>query len=102
MVCWNCYPSLLPRKCAMGAWLIEERGIFKFGFRYAGKQYKKSLKTTDRAKADSKLGVINQNLEFVEGGALEVPDGADLPTFLLTTGKRTTARITVDEKLTLK
>jgi hypothetical protein len=86
----------------MAAWLIEEQGIFKFGFRYAGRLYKKSLKTRDKAKAEDRLGVINGNLEYLEEGVLQVPDGADLPTFLMTGGRRTTARITGDEKLTLK
>lgn len=86
----------------MAAWLIEERGIFKFGFRYAGKLYKKSLKTKNKVTAEAKLGVVNRNLEYLEEGVTPLPDDADLPTFLMTGGKRTEAKITLSEKLTLK
>jgi hypothetical protein len=86
----------------MAAWLIEENGIFKFGFRFCGKLFKKSLKTKSKAKADDKLGVVNRNLEYLEEGVLTLPDDADLPTFLMTGGKRKEAKITLAEKLTLK
>lgn len=92
---------LLP-ELIMAAWLIEERGIFKFGFRFGGKLFKKSLKTKNKAKAEDKLGVVNRNLEYLEEGVLTLPEDADLPTFLMTGGKRKEAKITLTDKLTLK
>ncbi len=86
----------------MAAWLIEENGFFKLGFRFAGKLYKRSLKTKSKTKADTTLGVVNRNLTYLEEGVVTVPDDADLPTFLQTDGKRTTAKIILAEKLTLK
>jgi len=39
----------------MAAWLIDDDGIFKFGFRYGGKLFKKSLKTKNKATAEAKI-----------------------------------------------
>src|ERR1700681_4890509 len=86
----------------MAAWLIEDNGIFKFGFRLGGRLFKKSLKTKNKATAEAKLGVVNRNLEYLEDGVLALPEGADLPTYLMTGGKRKEAKITLAEKLTLK
>ena len=46
--------------------------------------------------------MVNRNLEYLEEGVTPLPDDADLPTFLMTGGKRTEAKITLSEKLTLK
>lgn len=51
------FPAI--EKCFMAAWLIEGNGIFKFGFRYGGKLFKKILKTRSKATAEAKLGVVN-------------------------------------------
>jgi len=80
----------------MGAWLIQESGIFKLGFRWppgrAGKLFKRSLKTTDEGKAKILLGRANANLSDLELGRLELPADADILTFLLTDGRKTTAK----------
>ncbi len=85
----------------MPAWLIDD-GIFKFGFRYGGRLFKMSLKTKNKATAEAQLGVVNRHLEYLEECVLKLPDDADLPTFLLTSGKRAEAKIVLEERMTLK
>lgn len=74
------------------AWLIDDHGNWKVGFRYAGKLYKRSLKTSSASHADLLLGRINGNLADLELGRLELPAEADILTFLLTDGRKTTAK----------
>src|SRR5688500_17415287 len=76
----------------MGAWLIDNNGNFSVGFRYAGMAYKRSLKTRDERAAESLLKRIEANLHDLENGRLEFPQGADLLTFLLTDGRKATAK----------
>jgi integrase len=74
------------------AWLIQEKGLWKLGFRWAGKLYKRSLKTTSEEQANILLGRVNANLHDVELGRLEPPEGADLLAFLLTDGRKVTTK----------
>ena len=71
------------------AWLEEDPkyGTFKVAFRFAGRRYKRRLDTKDRAEADRLASRLEENIRLVERGRIQLPDGVDLPTFLLSDGK---------------
>jgi hypothetical protein len=58
-------------------------------FRYAGRKFQHPLRTCEKREALSCLNRLEENLRLLERGRLELPHGADLPTFLLSDGKRT-------------
>jgi integrase len=86
----------------MAAWLIQDNGVWKIGFRWEGKLYKRSLKTTDEGRANGLKERVSANLFDLEQGRLQVPPGADLLTFLLTDGKKTERKDPTKKPLTLK
>jgi integrase len=71
------------------AWLEKHptSGHFKICFRWGGRKFKKTVKTTSRRDAETALARFNDNLNLLERGRLELPLGADLATFLLSDGK---------------
>lgn len=85
----------------MAAWLIQENGVWKIGFRWEGKLHKRSLKTTDEARANGLKERASANLFDLEQGRLQVPPGADLLTFLLTDGKKSERKVPSVKPLTL-
>jgi hypothetical protein len=86
----------------MGAWLIQDNGIYKVGLRYGGKLYKRSLKTRKEKQAQTELQKVQSNLHYLELGLIDLPEGADLIQFLRTDGRRTTLEAKPVERLTLK
>lgn len=69
------------------AW-IEKRGkTWHIKFRYSNRHFGKSLKTTSDREANASLARLEENLRLMERGVLELPQGADLTTFLLSDGK---------------
>lgn len=64
-------------------------------FRFGGRKFSRSLKTGDKKQALARLVRLEENLRLVEAGRLEIPTGADVPTFLLSDGK-------IDRPFTLK
>jgi integrase len=76
-------------------------GFFRILFRVGGKQYHKSLKTTDLKTAEAIKGRIEETLEGIERGWVTIPPHADLWQFLFSGGKRE-AKVAVPEVLTLK
>ncbi|QDU52110.1 tyrosine-type recombinase/integrase [Gimesia panareensis] len=70
------------------AWLEKKNnGIYQISFRFAGQRYKKSLKTKVESKAESRKTRIEETIQLVEQGRLDLPDDVDIPTFLLSDGK---------------
>lgn len=70
------------------AWLTKRGRVFHLGFRYSGRTFRTSLKTTERRIANAAVSRVDENLRLVETGRLELPpDTLDLPTFLLSDGK---------------
>jgi integrase len=63
--------------------------MFRVMFRYGGKQYQKSLKTTDEAAAERLKGKIETTILELERGRRTLPEGADLWEFLESDGQRT-------------
>ncbi len=60
---------------------------YRVRFRYAGKQYKRSLRTTDSREARGLKGRVEETILLLERGRLEMPEGADPATFILSDGK---------------
>ena len=70
------------------AWLEQKtNGIFHLGFRFSGKKFKKSLRTSDKITALTRLHRLEENIALVESGRLRIPDDADIITFLLSDGE---------------
>jgi len=71
----------------MASLQIDPSGNYHIKFRFAGKQYRRSLHTKMRRTAESSACHVAENIRLIEAGRLELPDDADIPTFLLTDGK---------------
>jgi integrase len=71
------------------AWLEEHptSGHFKICFRWGGRKFKKTVKSTSRDDAECALARFKENLHLLERGRLELPQGGDIGTFLLSDGK---------------
>ncbi len=54
-----------------------------------GKQFKKTVKTTNRSEAEAIRIRLEENIGLVQRGRLQVPPEADIATFLLSDGKMT-------------
>ncbi|HEY7425275.1 MAG TPA: hypothetical protein VH682_13670 [Gemmataceae bacterium] len=72
------------------AWLYQDPRSrnFKVCFRFRGRSYKKSLKTTNRQDAEIILGGVMRTLLRLEQNLLELPPDADILTFVLSDGKQ--------------
>ncbi|WP_442505101.1 hypothetical protein SH528x_003875 [Novipirellula sp. SH528] len=70
------------------AWLqTDPSGNIHLSFRFGGKKFKRSLKTQEQSKAEGRLQRLIENIRLVESGRLEVPENADVATFLLSDGR---------------
>jgi integrase len=69
---------------------LEERGgRYNIILHFGGKRFVRSLKTTDQDEALSRKLRVEENVRLVASGRLQIPDGADVATFLLSDGKLT-------------
>jgi integrase len=66
------------------AFMENRNGKFRIKFRFEGRQYSRSLNTSNEQKAGLAKGQIERNLELVSLGLLEVPDACDVFDFFLT------------------
>jgi hypothetical protein len=71
------------------AWLEQHptSSRFKLCFRWDGKQFKKTIKTTERRVADAALVRLEENIRLAGQGRLEIPDVADVAAFLVSDGR---------------
>lgn len=70
------------------AWLQEDpSGNYHVSFRFGGRKFKRSLRTSKAKEAQSRLERLEENIRLVEAGRIEFPSDADVPTFLLSDGK---------------
>jgi hypothetical protein len=76
-------------------------GRFLARFRYAGREYKRSLRTSNPKEARGLLGRLEYTIQRIERGDLEIPPHVDSATFIVTAGK-STAEEERPEALTLK
>jgi integrase len=69
---------------------VEQRNKkFRLIFYVAGKRYSGTLRTAERGEADAIAGSVDRTLMLLEQGLLEVPDGGDMVSFVLSGGKLT-------------
>ena len=67
---------------------LEKRGdTYRVVFWFANQKYSKSLKTSKKSDAETRLLNLEETIRLVECGRLQIPDDADLVTFLLSDGK---------------
>ena len=62
-------------------------GRYRVRFRYGGRPFKRSLKTTDRREADAVRVRVEETVRLLERGRLQMPADADPGSFILSDGK---------------
>lgn len=67
--------------------LENRNGSYRVVFRFAGRRYSRSLDTTRLTEARAALARLEDNLRRLALGLCSLPDGADLPLFLLSDGR---------------
>src|SRR4051794_41539421 len=65
----------------------ESSGRFRIRFYYAGREYKRSIKTADETAAQALLARVEETVRFLEQGRLEMPPDADPAQFILSDGR---------------
>jgi hypothetical protein len=82
------------------AWLQQvSSGHYYICFRFGGRKFKRSLKTKDERTALSKKIRLEDSVALVESGRIDLPPGVDVPTFLLSEGKKTGKTVLRDCRL---
>mgnify|MGYP002637339548 FL=1 len=76
----------------------DPSGNYHVKFRFGGRQYRRSLRTKLRRKAEAAASHVEENIRLITEGRMTLPAGADIPTFLLSDG-RLTEQITVGPDL---
>ena len=71
------------------AWLVKRGETFHVAFRLGNNEFRKSLKTKNQRKAEASMHRLEDNLRDYELGRIDIPDGADIATYLLSDGRRT-------------
>jgi len=70
------------------AWLQEDpSGNYHISFRFGGRKFKRSLRTSKVKEANSRLERLEENIRLVEAGRIDLSADTDIPTFLLSDGK---------------
>ena len=68
--------------------VTEKRGEWYWiDFRFGGKRYRQPLKTQNPTIAESVAGGVNRTLMLLEQEALQIPEGADIVSFVLSGGR---------------
>jgi integrase len=62
-------------------------GKYRIRFRYGGKPFKRSVKTSDRTEAEGVAARVEETIRLLERGRLDLPPGADPGVFILSDGK---------------
>ena len=79
----------------MASLQVDPSGNHHVCFRFAGRRYRRSLKTKSKIEAETRLLRLEENIRFVESGRLEMPAKADAAVFLLSDGKLANKSTTV-------
>ena len=74
-------------------------GTFHIIIRFSSKRYKRSLKTKDRRKALAMKARAEETALLIEQGRIELPESADVPTFLLSDGKLAAKKVVSESRL---
>ena len=86
--CITEHVSLSPLGLSM-ANISQKNGVFHVRFRYAGKQYKKSLRTRDPAAAQAACHLVELTIYRLTTGQLYLPQQVDVGDFIVSGGTRT-------------
>ena len=62
-------------------------GNYRIVFWFGGRKFSRTLKTNDDHEANSAIQRVEENIRLVERGRLEIPNTADVATFLLSDGR---------------
>ena len=74
---------------------------FHIRFRFAGRAFKRSLKTANLREANAALARVEETLSLLTRGVLDLPTDADPATFLLSAGKTSHQPRRTEKVLTL-
>ena len=74
---------------------------YRIRFRFAGQEYKRSIKTADPRSAEAARVRIEETIRLIEAGRLQIPEGADPGRFIMSDG-RATAKPEVKKILTVE
>ena len=70
------------------AWIQQDpSGNFHISFRFGGRKFKRSLKTSVAKQAQLKKLRLEETIALLEAGRIDLPPCSDVPTFLLSEGK---------------
>jgi integrase len=72
--------------------LDQESGNFYVRFRYGGRSFKRSLDTNNQKLARAHVARVEETLMLLGHGRLSIPPQADPVTFILTDGRKLTAK----------
>lgn len=83
------------------AWLQSDptSGNQHICFRFGGKKFRRTLGTSNLKKANRKLARLEETIELIEAGRIELPSNVDIPTFLLSEGKLEVKHTIEDRKM---
>jgi integrase len=70
--------------------LCNKNGVYLARFRFAGKEYKRSLKTSDRKAAEGAMHRVEDALHRLSIRLITVPEGVDPGDFIVSSGTLTT------------
>jgi len=68
--------------------LYKRTGYYGITFRYAGKKYNRTLKTTNQDEAENTRKLAEATLYKLTNGDLSIPNDVDFVTFVISGGKR--------------
>ena len=71
--------------------LAKKNDIYILRFRYQGKEYKRSLQTSDRDDAQEIQHTAERTIRRLQRGVLQVPEGVDVAKFIVSGGVFTAA-----------
>ncbi|APZ94899.1 hypothetical protein [Fuerstiella marisgermanici] len=71
----------------MASLQTDPSGNYHVKFRLGGRQYRRSLRTKLRRKAEAAASHVEENIRLISEGRMTLPTSADVPTFLLSDGK---------------
>ncbi len=81
---------------------LEKRSdCYRIIFRFGGQKFSRSLRTKDDREATASLARLEDNLRRVQLGTLTIPEGVDVPTYLLSDGNLS-SKPKVQARLTLE
>src|SRR4051812_42200507 len=74
----------MSKECPLMPWLEpDQSGSYHIAFRFQGRRYRRTLKTSDHREAERLLARVEDNLRLIERGRIAVPSDVDVGSFLM-------------------